>query len=128
MKRLLDFVRRVARIPRRIYGEASALVLAGYFYLLNIYGRAAITKPEGPVVSLTTYGARLRTVCLAIESIARGRVLPSRIILWIDDKSVIGNLPPAIRRLVQRGLEVRFCPKLRTSQKVLPTPRITARG
>jgi hypothetical protein len=120
VKRLLHSVRRVARIPRRIHGEISALVLAGYFWLLNIYGRAPITRPGGPVVSLTTYGARIRTVCLAIESIGRGLVLPSRIILWIDNKLVFNNLPASIRRLAQRGLEVRLCKDYGPHKKYYP--------
>lgn len=109
--------------------------LLGYFWLLNLYGRTAITRPGGPVVSLTTYGKRIRTVYLAIESIARGRVLPSRIILWIDDKSVFANPSAAIRRLTQRGLEVKLCenygphkkyyPYLESLQKI-ETPLVTA--
>lgn len=123
------------RIPRRLYEEIRAHLLLGYFWLLNLYGRTAITQPVGPVVSLTTYGKRIRTVCLAIESIARGSVLPSRVILWIDDEAVFGDLPPGIRRLTRRGLEVRLCnnygphkkyyPYLESLQKV-EVPLVTA--
>jgi len=120
VKDILHFLGRALRDPRRIPEAISALVLAGYFWLLNLYGRAPITQPGGPVVSLTTYGKRTRIVCLAIESIARGRVLPSRLILWIDDKAVVGNLPAAIRRLVQRGLEVRFCENYGPHKKYYP--------
>jgi hypothetical protein len=125
----------VPRIPHRLYEEIRAHILLGYFWLLNLYGRTPITQPAGPVVSLTTHGTRVRTVCLAIESIGRGHVLPSRMILWIDDKAVFGNLPASIRRLTQRGLEVKFCkdygphkkyyPYLESLQKV-ETPLVTA--
>ena len=135
MKRLLHSLRRVARIPRRLYKEIISHALLGYFWLLNSYGCSAITQSGGPVVSLTTYGKRIRTVCLAIESIARGRVLPSRIILWIDDEAVFANLPEAIRKLTKRGLEVGFCknygphkkyyPYLESLQKI-ETPLVTA--
>jgi hypothetical protein len=110
----------VRRIPRRLYEEIRAHVLLGYFWLLNLYGRTAITQPVGPVVSLTTYGKRVRTVSLAIESIARGSVLPSRIILWIDDKAAFGDLPPGIRRLTRRGLEVRLCNNYGPHKKYYP--------
>jgi hypothetical protein len=60
----------------------------------------------GPVVSLTTHGERILKVHLAIESVALGHLLPSRIILWLDDSSLFQNLPAPIRRLQDRGLEV----------------------
>jgi hypothetical protein len=120
MKCVLHLFRHVARIPRRFYREIHALASGGYFWLLNLYGRTAITRPGGPVVSLTSYGTRIRTVFLAIESIARGRVLPSRMILWIDDQAVFGSLPAAIRRLAQRGLEVRLCKNYGPHKKYYP--------
>ena len=77
---------------------------------ISRHSTAPITDAKGPVVSLTTYGARIRKVYLAIESIARGTLLPSKIILWIDDEKLFDNLPVSISRLVQRGLEVKLCP------------------
>jgi hypothetical protein len=41
-------------------------------------------------------------------------------ILWIDDKAIFGNLPAAIRRLTQRGLEVRFCKNYGPHKKYYP--------
>jgi hypothetical protein len=55
---------------------------------------------------MTTYGNRYHTVYLALESIAAGYRLPSRLILWLDDLQAFNNRPPAIRRLEARGLEV----------------------
>ena len=120
MKLILHFLCRAPRVPSRLYWEISALVFAGYLWLLNLYVRTAITQPGGPVVSLTSYGKRIRTVCLAIESIARGSMLPSRLILWIDDIAVFDNLPSGIRRLRQRGLEVRFCRNYGPHKKYYP--------
>jgi len=79
-----------------------------------------ITQPEGPVVSMTTYGQRLRTVYIAIESIARGKALPSKIILWIDDQKLFDNLPASICRLIERGLEVKFCKNYGPHTKYYP--------
>ena len=81
---------------------------------------APIIGPTGPVVSLTTYGPRSRKVYLVIESIARGTLLPRRIILWIDDETLFNNLPASIRRLTQRGLEVRLCPNYGPHTKYYP--------
>jgi hypothetical protein len=89
-------------------------------WLMNRRSRAAITCAGGPVVSLTTYGKRSRTVYLAIESIGQGRMLPSRIILWLDDRAIFDNLPATIRRLVQRGLEVKMCENYGPHKKYYP--------
>jgi hypothetical protein len=72
----------------------------------NLHSKSAVTSPGGPVVSLTTVGDRINTVYLAIESIASGSVLPSRLILWIDNDEALKNRPDSIRRLEARGLEV----------------------
>lgn len=58
------------------------------------------------MVSLTTFGQRIQTVYLAIESIAAGNVLPSRMILWVPDKELFDLRPASLRRLEERGLEV----------------------
>ncbi|UFS57872.1 hypothetical protein [Subtercola endophyticus] len=42
----------------------------------------------------------------AIESIGRGELKPSRIILWIDEKDSRAPRPPELERLVARGLEI----------------------
>jgi hypothetical protein len=72
----------------------------------NLRSSLAAVATGGPVVSMTTYGKRYHTVYLALESIAAGYRLPSRLILWLDDMQAFNNRPPAIRRLEARGLEV----------------------
>ncbi len=136
MRRPTSLLQRIPRIPHRIYWEFRVWILSVLpLWWINRYGHAPITQPDGPVVSLTTYGYRLRTVYLVIESIARGRLLPSRIILWIDDKDFFDNLPAPIRRLKQRGLEVTFCENYGAHKKYYPylqsqntfdTPLVTA--
>lgn len=94
-----------------------------------------ITHPDGPVVSLTTYGNRINYVHIAIESIARGELKPSRLILWLDQKSAKGVLPGALRKQAQRGLEIKTCEDLGPHKKYYPylescgaieTPLVTA--
>ena len=77
--------------------------------LQNRFSQSSMTEIGGPVVSLTTYGKRARTVFLTIESIAAGEVRPSRILLWLDDVTVYQKLPSVLRRLQERGLEIRLC-------------------
>jgi hypothetical protein len=89
-------------------------------WLRNNFGKGPLTLPNGPIVSLTTYGSRSSTVYLTIESIGKGRVLPSRIILWLDEKPVFDNLPRSLRRLMKRGLEVRLCENFGPHKKYFP--------
>jgi hypothetical protein len=88
--------------------------------LINKYGRAPITKPDGPVVSLTTYGIRVKSVYLAIESIGSGNVRPSRCILWLDERPLVECLPEELRRLQRRGLEIRLCKNYGPHKKYYP--------
>jgi hypothetical protein len=114
------FFQRIARIHRRIVYEADLYIRLLLTRLTNRYGRLPVIHPGGPVVSLTTYGKRAKTVHLAIESISRGQMRPSRIILWLDDQSLIDNLPVGLRRLQKRGLEVRRCEDYGPYKKFYP--------
>lgn len=77
----------------------------------------------GPVVSLTSHGARLTRVHVSIESIAQGTALPSRVILWLDDADVVNDLPKKLRRQVRRGLEVRLSKNYGPHTKYFPYVR-----
>lgn len=74
----------------------------------------------GPVVSLTTYGKRVDTVYLTLESIAQGSMLPSRLILWLDEIDRYNSLPDSLRRLQARGLEVCLTPNYGPHKKYFP--------
>ena len=93
----------------------------------NLWAHTSVTDPVGPVVSLTTFGVRIQLVYLTLESIARGTVRPSRLILWISederDKVDIASL----RRLVNRGLEIRFCEDWGPHKKYYPYVESTER-
>ena len=72
----------------------------------NLSSRRRVTDPAGPVVSMTSFGERIATAHLALESIAAGSALPSRLILWLDDPAAITTPTPGLRRLMARGLEL----------------------
>jgi hypothetical protein len=101
-------IQRIAHLPRRLVRESLMTVQLVSFFVTNRLGRKRVIESSGPVVSLTTYERRSKTAYLAIESIARGEVRPSRLILWIDDQTLFSNLPASLRRLQKRGLDVRF--------------------
>lgn len=72
----------------------------------NHSAKKSVVIPGGPVVSITSYGKRVDTVYRTLESVASGTRLPSRLILWLDDKATFERRPDSIRRLEARGLEV----------------------
>src|ERR1700736_1159595 len=76
--------------------------------LRNKTAQNPAVAPSGPVVSVTTYGKRIESAYLALESIADGSVLPSRMILWLDESEKLKNLPHSLRRLEDRGLEIKL--------------------
>jgi hypothetical protein len=88
--------------------------------VLNLVSRRSVVSPTGPVVSLTSYSKRVRFVFLAIESIARGRVRPSRFILWLDEDDAFDRPPASLRRLIGRGLEIRHTENFGPHKKYYP--------
>jgi len=79
-----------------------------------------VVAPGGPVVSLTTYGPRIDTVYLTIESIGRGQLKPSRLVLWLDDARRFNDLPEGLKRLQARGLEIYLTDNLGPHTKYYP--------
>jgi hypothetical protein len=86
----------------------------------NSNSKASVVAPGGPVVSMTTYGKRIRSVYLALESIAAGTVLPSRLILWLDDAKSFSQKPESLQRLEERGLEIRLTENYGPHKKYYP--------
>jgi hypothetical protein len=74
----------------------------------NLLVRTKATGQAPVLVSMTSHARRLRTCHLAIESIARGSVLPGRLILWLPDGIDRRTVPRGLARLQRRGLEIRF--------------------
>lgn len=132
MSNLSNRIRNAVKWRARA-GEAWVRTI--WFRLVATNSRSRLTSPGGPVVSLTSYGNRIQYVHLAIESIAHGKLKPSKLILWLDQKSAEGALPDPLRKQVQRGLEIRVCRDLGPHKKYYPylescdaieTPLVTA--
>ena len=80
-------------------------------------GITAVRRDTPVVVTLTSYGVRLRSVHLTIESLLSQRSKPDRIILWQSQN--LDELPESLRRLLLRGLEIRQVPDLGPVTKIL---------
>ena len=81
--------------------------------------RHPLTGSAPAVVSLTTYGQRLRTVHLAISSACRGPARPQRVLLFVDEYERALR-SRTLQRLVKRGLEIIPCENLGPHKKYYP--------
>ena len=105
---------------RKLYRVAKSLQFKAFLLSLrarNLLSRKSLLSNDGPIVSLTSYGSRLDTVFLTLETIGKGNCLPSRLILWLDDTGDKNTIPSSISRLKRRGLEVYFGENLKPHNK-----------
>jgi hypothetical protein len=99
-------LRALARDGRKRARRARAVIESRMLDRRERRTRGSLLGSAPVVVSLTSYGSRIESVHLTIESIARGSVRPARMILWIDSIDDLNALPPALERQRGRGLEI----------------------
>jgi hypothetical protein len=133
--RLLGKIQYYLHNPGDFIEASVKAILMLYLTGRNRFCFSPIVFPGGPVVSLTTHGRRIARAHFAIETIGKGKLRPSRLILWLDDINAFQNLPETLRRLEHRGLEVRLCKDYGPHKKYFPyveresefdTPLVTA--
>ena len=75
------------------------------------------------IVSLTSYGTRLESAYITIESIFQQKLKPQKVILWVaeDEINSMDELPKELREAQKWGLEVRFCKDTRSYKKLVYT-------
>lgn len=120
-------VRTAGRRGKKIAKRLRAAFALVYLRLRNLVARGPATGSAPVVVSLTSYGDRIRTVSVAIESIARGKVRPQRLLLWLDNTEQLESRPLSLRRLQRRGLEIRLSHNYGPHTKYYPFVQATAR-
>jgi hypothetical protein len=117
----LTAARRTYRRLRKRFKRANSYLWLGYLRLRNRFGRGSVIGSSAVIVSLTSYGQRVPKVAFTIESLAAGRARPQQLILWLDDEQVYRELPPALRRLERRGLDIRLTDNLGPHTKYYPS-------
>ncbi len=88
----------------------------------DIQGISKEKQPEGKqiIVSLTTYGLRIDTVYLAIESIFQQSQKASKVVLYISKKDFCDEkIPFLLRKQMERGLEIRYVKDIGPYTKLL---------
>jgi len=97
-------------VLRRARRAAHLLHLTASCWGRNVLSRERVTGSAPVVVSLASFGRRQKMAHLAVESIGAGSRRPARIVVWLDEGDEGAPLPRPLRRLVARGLEVRYAP------------------
>lgn len=120
-------VRRAVRHAKKTAKRIHAAFALVHLRLRNQAVRSPVTGDAPVVVSLTSYGQRIQSVSVAIESIARGTVRPERLVLWLDSPEHFASLPAPLRRLERRGLEIRLSRNYGPHTKYYPFVQSTAR-
>ena len=119
----------MVRRARKLGKRPRATCAVAYLRVRNLAARGPVTGSAAVVVSLTSYGDRIGTVSIGIESIARGTVRPQRLVLWLDTPDDVACVPASLRRLERRGLEIRrsrnYGPHTKYYPYVMSTPRHT---
>lgn len=104
----------ISRVQRRLQKLGRTAVGLFRTIVLGLQSRSSTAMLVDPgatsEVSLTSYGDRLATVHLTIESIGRGSVRPHRLTLWTDPGITEDELPTSLKRQIRRGLEVYASP------------------
>lgn len=98
----------------------QAIIYGFWLWACNMWSRRSLTGTCNADVSLTSYGRRVRSVWLTIESIGRGRERPRRLILWLEDEATVAKPPVKLRRLMRRGLEIKHCEDFGPHKKYYP--------
>ena len=110
----------LANFAERISLRTGQLSRMSQLLRQNLTSAAPAVAPGGPVVSLTSFGKRARTVAFTIESIAQGDVRPSRLLLWLDEPALLATPPAMLARLQRRGVEVLETPNFGPHKKYFP--------
>jgi hypothetical protein len=109
--------RRLAALRNHIVGRR---LVARAERRLNAPGAGRVPALAGElIVSLTSYPPRFGTLHLTLGCLLDQSVKADRVVLWIGNDD-IGKLPNAVRRLEDRGLEIRVCDDLRSFKKLVP--------
>lgn len=91
-----------------------------YFFLRNRFASRKVFDFESDVdVSLTSYGERLKTVYLTIESIASGDDRPRSLFLFLSKEDEV-SIPTSLKRLANRGLQIIYTRDLGPHTKYYP--------
>ncbi len=94
-----------------------------YIRLSRFRPKVMGVRNEQLIVSLTSYGKRVgRFLPYVVYSLLEQRMLPARILVWLDrDHWNEDNVPWALKQMRRYGVEINFCPDVRSYKKLVYT-------
>lgn len=108
-------------IKMNIHKESIRALYQYYSDTNSEIGVSRKAETEDIAVSLTSYGDRINTVHLTIESIMMQTMKPRDIILWLSqDEFEEHRLPLQLLQKKERGLRIEFCDDLKSYKKLVP--------
>lgn len=84
----------------------------------------SVSAETGLIVSLTSYGKRVKTVHHVIASLLNQSIENYRIILWLSEEEFPGklsDLPSELVKLVGSSFEVKWTNDIKSYKKIIPT-------
>ena len=88
------------------------------------YGVTTEKRNPQLIVSLTTFPARINQVHLTINTLLRQNTKPDRVVLWLAEEQFPDKiLPENLTKLIDLGLEIRYCEDIRSYKKLVPSLR-----
>ena len=136
IKRLFKYTRRLLHFEEVIINNSNKTHSYQFYlfkrdqmmqYAVNCKSMGVSSEkilPSELIVSLTSFGNRLKYAALAIESIMQGTMKPNKIVLAISDDLKNKKLPLLLQNQQKRGLEILYCKDIRSYTKLIPTLRI----
>lgn len=82
-----------------------------------------MVKKKKIILLLTSYGKRIDTVYLTIQTLLNQTKKADKIVLWLaEDEFSLETIPASLKSLVDEGkLEVGFCKDIRSYKKLVPS-------
>jgi SAM-dependent methyltransferase len=92
-----------------------------------VVAKKRVAKPQDSskkiIASLTTYGARINSVDIAINSLLEQEKKADKILLWLAQEEFnLENIPDKLKKLHDENqIEIKFCKDLKSYKKLIPT-------
>ena len=101
--------------------KLNKLIAVTVFPIIACFQKQIGIDNDGEIiVSLTSFPARIDKVWITISSLMNQTLKPKRIILWLAEEQFPEkekDLPKKLKKMKDRGLEIRFCDDLRPHKK-----------
>ena len=124
--KLLSYIR--TKTPRQIINGCLYFLryqMGRFFLYITPLKEKGVTEKEKPelIVSLTSYPDRIPYIHKTINTLLNQTLKPDRLILWLADSQFPNkeeDLPQNLLKLIDLGLEIRWCEDLRSYKKLIP--------